>query len=163
MHSVGVRPSRLVGGTNDHGCFGPMNGQELAASSLVAERLSCGSARSGLRPLPHTSPPRRSARPEIGGPQESEMPMPGEKRTVGVRCHSTWRLPNPVTCGLARESDTEVISFFVRLSSHCWAQPGTAPQPVQVLQNPRIRGVVKAHKGESPATRGGARSRRRAR
>jgi hypothetical protein len=23
-------------------CFGPMNGQELAASSLVAERLSCG-------------------------------------------------------------------------------------------------------------------------
>jgi len=31
-----------VGGTNDHGCFGPLNSQELAASSLAAERLSCG-------------------------------------------------------------------------------------------------------------------------
>ena len=34
------------------------------------------------------------------------------ERTVGVRCHSTSRFPKPVTCGLAKKSDTEVISFL---------------------------------------------------
>jgi hypothetical protein len=50
-----VRLRRPVGGTND------VDSQKLAAGSLVAERLSRGSARSGLGPRPQRSPPRGSS------------------------------------------------------------------------------------------------------
>jgi hypothetical protein len=69
------------------------------------------------------------------------------ERKVGVRCHSTWRFPKPVTGGLAKKSDTEVISFLSAFLAIVGRSPALRLEPAQVLQNPRIRGVGMAHRG----------------
>jgi hypothetical protein len=51
-----------------------------------------------------------------------------------------------VTCGLAKKSDTEVISFLSVFLAIVGCIPALRLEPAQVLQNPRIRGVGKAHR-----------------
>jgi hypothetical protein len=98
---------------------------------------------------------------EINGQQESEMAMPGENGQLASAV-STWRFPGPVTCGLAKKSDTAIISFlsvFLAIVGH---SPAMRLEPAQVLQSPRIRGSGNAQQGKfgNPRRRP---SRRRAR
>jgi hypothetical protein len=70
--------------------------------------------------------------------------MPGENGQL-VSAVSTWRFPRPMTCGLAKKSDTAIISFLSVFIAIVGRSPAMRLEPAQVLPNPRIRGSGNAH------------------
>jgi hypothetical protein len=76
------------------------------------------------------------------------MAIPGENGQL-VSAVSTWRFPRPVTCGLAKKTDTAIISFLSVFLAIVGRSPASASNQPRSFRIHRIRGSGNAHKGKS--------------